>query len=328
MKKNILIIGNGAFGIAISQVLLDNNHNVFVFSKNEEAAKKLKNGYHSLFEGIDLKIPNDCYSDYSSAFSNHIDVIILCVPSIAINDIFVQIQQYLQPHMVIVNTVKGLSPNDSPMWSHLFLEPKLVKDYCLLVGPSFASEIVNKNKTIVNIVADNVDVANEMKAIFNNDYFKLVYFGDEYVASLVSSFKNSLALALGLLNAFTKSVNTKAAYLIIGINEIQSLVSALTHSKQIKILDFFGVGDIYLTCTSDKSRNFQFGKLIGELGFEQADLQIKHQTVEGYRTLAIIKYYMDTYHLDLVMFKTLYEICYNNKDHKTFIDEVWKKLSD
>ena len=43
-----------------------------------------------------------------------------------------------------------------------------------------------------------------------------------------------------------------------------------------------GIVDIYLTCTSEKSRNFSLGLAIGRLGSGQIKEMIKTKTVEGY----------------------------------------------
>lgn len=327
--KKVLIIGNGAFGVAMSQILLSNkNCEVFMFSKNLETGKELLQGRHFLFPDKKLTPPHDVYNDYSQVFQNDIEVIVLCVPSIAINTIFDQIKPYLNKKMIIVNTAKGLNPHNQEMWSKLFLQNELVRDYCLMVGPSFASELVEQHKTIVNLVGNNRETIKEIESLFNNDYFKLVYFADEYVASLVSSFKNSLAVGLGLLSVYCSSINTQAAYLIIGINEVQILVSQLSNCREVKILDFFGLGDIYLTCTSDESRNFQYGIKIGTIGVEAANEELNSSTVEGYRTLKLIKEYLDKYKIKSVFFKTLYEICYENRDPNTFVEYIWKNFKD
>ena len=323
-NKNILIIGNGAFGVAMLQILMENKiQNVFMYSKSIEAGLDLMEGKHIAFPNQKILPPKECFSSYSKAFQNKIDLIILCVPSIAINSIYNEIKSYLTKDIIIINTAKGLNPNNNLTWSKLFLENNLVNDYALIVGPSFASEIVNKQKTIVNIVCKNSSTTKLIKSIFENKYFQLIPFDDEYTASLVSSFKNSLALGIGLIKELCNSVNTQSAYLIIGINELQKIVSSITKTCQIRILDFFGVGDIYLTCTSDESRNFQFGNYIGKYGIKKALEKFGNNTIEGLRTLKLINEFIDKYKIDSVLFKTLYEICYKNKDHQSFVDEIW-----
>ncbi|MDE7221786.1 MAG: hypothetical protein K2N40_00745, partial [Ureaplasma sp.] len=46
MKKNILIIGSGMFGMAMSQILIENGHNVYIKTKNVDAINKIMSGKH------------------------------------------------------------------------------------------------------------------------------------------------------------------------------------------------------------------------------------------------------------------------------------------
>ena len=326
MRNNILIIGSGAFGVALSQPLIDNENNVYFYTKKQETIDGLMNGQHRSVPNIKLEKPTKCFSDLKEAFQQNINYLILAIPSAGLPDLYNEIKPFLNENITIVNTSKGLSDQEEGVWSKLFLKDNIVKKYSLIVGPSFADELVKKNKTIINVVSNNREVAKSVQNIFNNNYFKLVYFSDEYLASLASSFKNSLALALGLLNHYSDSINTQSAYLTIGLNEVQTILNRLTNSCEVKILDFFGVGDIFLTCTSDMSRNYRFGKQIGQFGFKEAQKINQNMTIEGVRTLKFIKQYIDEYNLELPLFNCLYQICYENKNPNTFLDYVWEAI--
>ena len=326
-NKNVLIIGSGAFGVALSQPLIDNSNNVYFYTKKQETINDLMQGKHRSFPNVNLEIPKKCFTDLSEAFNNNIDFLILAIPSSGLSNLYNEIKPFLNKNITIVNTSKGLSDENDGLWSKLFLKDDLIKGYSLIVGPSFATDLVQKNKTIINVVSNDINIANNVKDIFDNDYFKLVFFGDEYLASLASSFKNSLALALGLLNYYTDSINTQSAYLTIGLNEVQRILNQLTNSHDVKILDFFGVGDIFLTCTSDMSRNYRFGRLIAQKGLEFAKQESQNVTVEGVRTLKFIKEYIDKFNLELPLFDCLYQICYENKNPDTFLSCVWNKIN-
>lgn len=326
MKNNILIIGSGAFGTALSQPLLDNQNNVYFYCKNPEVATRLKNGEHPAFPGVILNKPTNCFTSLKDCFQFEIHYIVIAIPSNSLPEIYDQIKPFLRANMIVINTSKGLRDESDGVWSNLFLKDHLIRDYALIVGPSFADELVLKAKTIINVVAKQKAIAEEIQKIFNNDYFKLIYFGDEYIASLASSFKNSLALALGLLNHYTNHINTQSAYLTIGLQEIQEIMNALTGNQSVRLIDFFGVGDIFLTCTSDLSRNFRFGKSIGEIGFEKTLEQNTGKTIEGLRTLKIIHDYAEKYCLDLPLFEKLYAICYKKADPNHFLDDVWSAM--
>ncbi|MDE5617769.1 MAG: NAD(P)-binding domain-containing protein [Ureaplasma sp.] len=328
MKKNILIIGSGMFGMAMSQILIENGHNVYIKTKNVDAINKIMSGKHEGYKNFKLLPPKNCFLNYEDSFNQNIDIVLLCIPSIAVNSTIEEIKPFLRENTIIVNTAKGINPINNTMWSKNFIINGIQLPYALLVGPSFATEIIKKEKTIVNIVSNDDNLNKLLQNIFNNNYFKLIPFNDEYTASLVSSFKNALAVGLGLLNYYTKSFNTLSAFLVIGIEEIQLLISKITNNSQVRILDFFGVGDIYLTCNSDESRNFQFGLSIAENnGIFNIEFDFSNKTVEGYRTIELINSFINKYQLQCPMFKSLYEICYKNKSPNRFIDEVWKKFN-
>ena len=59
--------------------------------------------------------------------------------------------------------------------------------------------------------------------------------------------------------------------------------------KPKTILSFAGVGDLMLTCTSTKSRNFSFGFTIGSTKDpKKINEYLVNNTVEGYNTLEVI----------------------------------------
>ena len=324
---NILIIGSGAFGTALSQPLIDNNNNVYFYSKNQEVSEQIMNGKHPLFPNIKIKPPKKCFNNYDDAFNNNIDIVLLCAPSKSLISIYEDIKKYLNENIIIINTAKGLNPtSQNGVWSELFGIDE-TKKYALIVGPSFAEDVINKHKTIINVVSSSFDVAKYVMSIFNNNYFKLVYFDDENVASLCSSLKNALAIGLGLVSFLDNSMNTHSAFLTIGLSEIQKLISTLTGNNKTQILDFFGVGDIFLTCSSDMSRNYRFGYQLGQFGLKQTIEQLNKQTVEGYRTIEYINKCIETHKINLPLFSSLYEICYKEKDPKIFLDLVWNKIN-
>ncbi|GAA5414423.1 NAD(P)H-dependent glycerol-3-phosphate dehydrogenase [Ureaplasma ceti] len=324
-KSKILILGTGAFGTALSQPLIDNGHEVYFFSKNQAVLEELTKGQHHLFPNTHLSTPTGTFSSLQEAFATvKFNFILLAVPSKALPVVYEELKPFLNKEIAIINTSKGLANNAEGVWSNLFKKDNLNEHYALIVGPSFADEIVTRQKTIVNVVSDDPEFNLSVCNIFNNNYFKMIPFGDEFVASLASSFKNSLALALGLLSTFTESLNTRSAYLTIGVSEIQKIINVLEPHFKRSILHFFGIGDIFLTCNSEMSRNYSFGKLIGKVGFAEANKQQSGTTIEGVRTLTFIHRYAEEYQLQLPLFDILYQICYENKSHTSFVEDVWQ----
>ena len=72
------------------------------------------------------------------------------------------------------------------------------------------------------------------------------------------------------------------------------------------------MGDLITTCASPLSRNHQFGKLIGK-GYtvEQAKEKIG-QTIEGLKTLKVVKNISDEQNVEMPIVDSLYKIIYKS----------------
>ena len=324
-KKNILIIGSGAFGTALGQILINNDHNVYVYSNNMEIINSLMNNKHPLFPNKKIDAPKKCFSNYCDAFKINYDYILLCTPSTALYDVYDQIKPYLNKNMIVINSSKGLNiKSQSNNFSDLFLKDNLIKNYALIAGPSFADEIINKDKTIVNIVCNDLNICNEIKMLFNNYYFKMIPYQNEDIVTLSCSLKNVLAIGFGIISEINQSQNTQSAFLTMGIHEIQKIINWSFQNSNSDLINYFGIGDIFLTCNSTLSRNFCFGQSIYKNGLKQTLENSKNKTVEGYNTLKNMyeKYILN---LNLPFFNILYQVCFNNLDPKLFLDLIWEK---
>ena len=98
--------------------------------------------------------------------------------------------------------------------------------------------------------------------------------------------------------------------------------------KQETLYQFCGIGDIYLTCTSEKSRNFSFGLAIGRLGSGQIKEIIKTKTVEGYWATQIAYKIIKKYKIHAPIIIHLYQILYKNGDSKDFINYIMKAIKE
>ena len=98
------------------------------------------------------------------------------------------------------------------------------------------------------------------------------------------------------------------------MNDMEEILSAFGGNKRT-VLSYAGIGDLLLTCTSEKSRNFSFGKLIGENpGREAIDKYLNENTVEGYYTLESIYQLLKNKKISIPIIDLIYEIAVKGKD--------------
>ena len=97
------------------------------------------------------------------------------------------------------------------------------------------------------------------------------------------------------------------------IHIIKNLIIELGGSKDT-VLNFAGIGDFILTATSEKSRNYSFGYLIGKgSSKEEIDNYIKNTTIEGLYTLKSIKDLINSKNINMPIIKLIWDIIYEDR---------------
>ena len=114
-------------------------------------------------------------------------------------------------------------------------------------------------------------------------------------------------------------ISTQAMFLTIALNEIKKLIYELDGDPNT-ILSFAGFGDIILTCTSEKSRNYSFGRLIGRKESQkEINEYINNNTIEGLYTLKSIYKLVTDKNIFIPIINTINEIVLENNDPKKLL---------
>jgi glycerol-3-phosphate dehydrogenase (NAD(P)+) len=199
------------------------------------------------------------------------------------------------------------------------------KGVVTLIGPSFAHEVICGYPTMLNAVSANINDAKQVAKLFNNSHFKCIEITDEIGAEIMGALKNVMAIAMGIAYELHTSINTRAAMLAQATKEISNIVK-LYGGKNETLTQFCGVGDIYLTCTDEKSRNFSFGKQIANEGMTKALKDNVHTTVEGYRTAKVIFQVIKKNHISSPVFNELCQVLFNQHSIKDFVKNVMSEI--
>jgi len=103
------------------------------------------------------------------------------------------------------------------------------------------------------------------------------------------------------------------------LHDIKNLIKALGGDKDT-ILSYAGFGDILLTCTSIKSRNYTLGKILGEnRPREEVDKYIESTTIEGLYTLKSIKKLLRNKKIKMPIINLIYDIIIDKKEPDSLV---------
>ncbi len=275
----IVVLGAGAFGLALANTCIDANHEVTVWSAFAPELEELRTKHESsklpgvkISEQISLSDDLHCLDDA--------DVAIIGIPSSFVRSVAKQISPFLQAKTVLVDTSKGIEAETYKRMSEVIEEECPHNPVVALTGPSHAEELSLGIPTTVAVACKDVQYAEYIQDIFTTATFRLYVNTDVIGCELGGAMKNVIALACGISDGLGYGDNTKAALMTRGIHEITQLGMAMGAE-----LDTFsgltGIGDLIVTCTSIHSRNRRAGMLIGQgVSPEEAVRQVG--TVEGY----------------------------------------------
>ena len=320
--SKILVIGTGAFGTALANVLLQNNHIVNMYGNNDTQLDDLKKGYNKEFFGNKklFKKPNLITTNFAEA-SKGVDVMIIAIPSKYIQDTLKAHKKYIKTSTILVNSSKGIDPISRLNYFELIRKIFPRNKICSLVGPSFAKELFDNNYTVVNAVSKDIKTAQKISKMFETKYFKVKPISDEIGASLASALKNGLAVCCGMLHELKYPINTISAVITKGVSEIANYCHSQGGNFNTTI-QYCSIGDIYLTCSSDQSRNFKLGQRIAKYGFKKA-LSKMNLTLEGIEIIKAI-YPNIKNNNDYILFNLLYKLIDTKIEPKNFIETLWK----
>ncbi len=260
--KKIGIIGAGCYGTAIAQCISYVIAEVVLLSDSENIANEINNHKISpVFCDILLNNNISCTTDYKNIKDS--DLIFIVVPVSSVISVCENIKRHAITSPIILCS-KGIDANNVCLLSDT-VEKCIKNEIAIFSGPSFAEEINSGLPASVNVSSKSYKLALDIEKNVSSDKFKIKAISDYIGLQIAGAFKNVLAIGCGIADGLNLGRGAIAQLIVKGISDMCKLSEALGGKKDT-FLDFGGIGDIILTCMSNKSRNVLFGRHIASGG--------------------------------------------------------------
>jgi glycerol-3-phosphate dehydrogenase (NAD(P)+) len=307
-NNSSIVIGSGSWGSAIAKLLFKNGHSVSILSKKKD---------HPL-TSIKIKVVDRLIDGYDFIFiAVPSDAVMLTLKSLA--------KEKISTLSKIIICSKGIDGESLQLFSECLFQELPKNKYAIMSGPNFASEVFESLPTVTTVASTDKKVALDIVNLLKNDNFLPIISSDVVATQILGSIKNILAIGCGIVDGLNLGENAKAALILKGSLEAGLLIKALGgKSPEKSFMSPCGLGDLFLTCSSKKSRNNHFGYMVGS-GKKINEIIKSGDTFEGFKASDLMIKFSKKYHVTLPLCEKINYILHQNFTTKE-IREIISKV--
>ena len=319
----VAIIGTGAYGMALASIFYDNKCSIKMWTNSEEERNLLLKEGKS--DKVDFVIPKDIViSTDMKEVVDKANLIMIAIPAKFLDSTSKELKKYYNSKQVVCIASKGIEQHTCRFLYDVIRDNIRTSNIAIISGGTFAVDIVYKVPIGLTLATKSNYAKDAVIKGMRNDYVKLRNTRDVIGTEICGAIKNVIAISAGILDGMGYPISTSSMFITESLHDIKDLIKALGGSKKT-ILSFAGFGDLLLTCTSVKSRNYTLGKIIGEgKSKEEIDKYIESTTIEGLYTLMSIRKLIRNKKIKMPIIDLTYDIIINGKspdELKSFLNK-------
>ena len=302
------IFGCGAYGLALSSILYENNCELIMWTKFAEEKENLEKQRKNETLLPNYILPNevkltttgaDCIKDS--------DLLIIAIPTAFVSGLTKEMAPYIKKHHILIAS-KGIEKRNGQLISEILEENLDTSNIAVISGPTFAKDLISKMPAGLTLASKSKETMQIVKAALQNKYLKLRCTDDIIGVEICGAIKNVIAISSGILSGLGANESSTAMLLTEAAYDMQSILKALGGEKST-VLSYAGFGDLLMTCTSKKSRNYNYGILVGKkVPTNELEEYLKNNTVEGYYTLISIYETLNNKNITIPIIDLIYDI--------------------
>lgn len=324
-KMKISVIGTGIYSTALSLNIARNNHEITMWSESQDLVTNF-NKQHSLKPITDKTIPQNTNvtNDILEAIKDA-DLILLGTTSKYLRNICLNIASNYNKNIPICIASKGIENDTCSFLSDIVKEILDSKYIAVISGPTFAIDLINEEPCALSLSVNNKEAEKIVRCALENPLLKIRSNNDLIGTEICGSIKNVFAIASGILEGLGYHESSKYFLITECLHDIKNLLINLNCNPKT-CLSYAGIGDLMLTCSSPKSRNYSLGVIIGQKK-NKAEIEqyLRENTTEGYYTLFSIQKLINTKNIKMPIIDVIYDIVINNKNPQLLVDFLINK---
>lgn len=288
IKKPIAVVGGGSFGTAVANLLASNQYPVRLWMRDAQQAQAINQNRKNPRYLKDVRVLEGitATTDLAGVLAE-CDLIFVALPSTALRAVLTPYADVLRGKM-LVSTTKGIEAQTFKLMSQILEEIAPHARVGVLSGPNLAREVAAHALTASVVASEDQELCKQVQTVLHGPTFRVYASADRFGVELGGALKNVYAIIAGMAAAMGMGENTKSMLITRALAEMTRFAVKLG-ANPMTFLGLAGVGDLIVTCTSPKSRNYQVGFALGEgLSLDDA-VERLGEVAEGVNTLKVLK---------------------------------------
>jgi len=281
------IIGGGAWGTALAVVARRAGRQVTMWALEDDtvAAINERGENPGFLPGVELPPGIHATKDLSEAAAA--DAVLLVTPAQFLRATAAALAPAMAAATPVVVCAKGIEQKSGALMSEAAGAALPGHALAVLSGPTFAAEVARGLPTAVTLAAPAAATGDALVAALGGTHFRPYRSTDVIGAEIGGAMKNVIAIACGITEGRGLGENARAALITRGLAEMTRLCVE-KGGRAETMMGLSGLGDLTLTCSSTKSRNYSLGAALGAGETLDAVLGRRRSVAEGVHSAAAV----------------------------------------
>jgi glycerol-3-phosphate dehydrogenase (NAD(P)+) len=168
----------------------------------------------------------------------------------------------------------------------------------ILAGPNIAREVADGFAAAAVLAMPDQHLAARLAELFRTKRFRTYTTDDVTGVEIAGALKNVYAIAVGMGNSLGIGENTRAMVIARAVREMSKLGEAVGGHRDT-FAGLAGMGDLIVTCTSQRSRNRHVGEQLGAGKPIDEIIASMNQVAEGVKAASVIMEFADEYGINM-----------------------------
>jgi glycerol-3-phosphate dehydrogenase (NAD(P)+) len=285
----IAVVGGGAWGTALASHAARIDHDVVMWAVEPEVADDVTTRHENTTYLPGVRLPPSLRASTDAAqVVAGAELVLLVPPSEHLRAVATRVAPAVRDGALVVLATKGIEEKTHALMTDVVRQtmPRLGAEHVVVLsGPSFAREVASGLPTDVVAAATAMDAARAVQSVLHSPMFRVYASGDPVGVQVGGAIKNVIAVAAGACDGLSLGLNARAALTTRGLAEMSRLGVALG-AEPLTFLGLAGVGDLFLTCGGELSRNRRLGMAVAQGEDPKAYVAAHRSVAEGFRTSA------------------------------------------